>query len=350
MNPMTPRAAESQSESVSPVRDAPTEPATRNIAAIDVGTNSIRLIVAQAHPDGSYQVIDDEKKRTRLGEGADAADVLGDEPMRRSAAAIARLTKIADTYNVSALRVVATSAVREARNAPDFVRLVREQAGVDLDVISGDAEARLAYRSASHAFDLPSDTVAIIDVGGGSTEIILATAGAIERVWSLPLGAVRLSERFEPLNAHADPAVMLDALARHIDRALLDASVAPGALPTAMIGSGGTFTNLARISLRDALRDTDGAATQGHEMRHDEITSILARLASLTDAERATVPGLSPSRADIIVAGVAIAAHVMNRLDARTLRVNKGGVRDGLLLQIASELARDAHGPMITTA
>ncbi len=314
--------------------------AGRRLAAIDVGTNSIRLIIAEARTDGTYRVIDDEKEISRLGEGADESGNLGAEPMRRSTEAIARLKEIAEGYGVRELRVVATSAVREANNGQVMVAMVRERAGVDLEIISGDEEARLAYRSAAQAFDLRGEPVAVVDVGGGSTEIVIAMDGVIEQAWSLPLGAVRLTERFGPCE---------DSKGRQFDdmrsfikdelRECLPKLIAPVQL---VCGSGGTFTNLARISLRQMTPVRGGEmlpfATQGHEMQRDEVKRILRRLSRLTVRDRANVPGLSPERADIIVAGIAIVDRVMKRLRVNRMRVNDGGVRDGLLLDMAAGL------------
>ncbi len=323
-----------------PPPPAPADLGVRRIAAIDVGTNSLRLIIAEARPDGSYRVLDDEKEITRLGEGADSARVLGEIPMRRTAAAIGRLKAIAEGYGVREMRVVATSAVREAENADEMVMLVRDETGAELEIISGLEEARLATLSAEHAFDLRHEPVAIVDVGGGSTEIVLAVNGVIEHVWSLPLGAVRLTERFGPCDE--PDGASLAALRKHIKNALRDAGVKTDVPPTLLCGSGGTFTNLARISMRDSLpnkgRDALPFATRGYEMRRGEVRHILGRLARLPVAQRADVPGLSPERADIIVAGVAIVDRVMKRLGVNRLRVNDGGVRDGLLLEMASSV------------
>lgn len=312
----------------------------QRLAAIDVGTNSIRLIIAEARPDGTYRILDDEKEITRLGEGADEHNELCPEPMKRSADAITRLKEIAEGYGVRELRVVATSAVREASNGAAMVQLVRERAGVDLEIISGDEEARLAYRSAAHAFDLHGEPVAVVDVGGGSTEVVIALDGVIEQAVSLPLGAVRLTERF---GACEDAkGAQFDAMRKYIKRELKE-HLPKLTVPVQMVcGSGGTFTNIARISLRQVMPERGGEmlpfSTQGHEVQRSDVKRILRRLSRLSVRDRANVPGLSPERADIIVAGVAIVDRVMKNLAVNKLRVNDGGVRDGLLLEMASSL------------
>ena len=317
---------------------------SRRLAAIDVGTNSIRLIVAESRPDGSYRVLDDEKEITRLGEGA--AMNLTEAAVARSVAAIDRLRRIAEGHDARPVRIVATSAVREASNAALFTRAVHDATGLDLEIISGDEEARLAYLSADHAFDLRDSSVAIVDVGGGSTEIVLASAGVIEQVWSLPLGAVRLTERFGPCG---DPdGAGLRELTRFIKATLRERRVRAEIPLAFVVGSGGTFSNLARMSLRSSRRgrgrDAPTIVAQGHEMLRDEVKRILQRLSRMPAPDRAAVPGLSPERADIIVAGVAIIDRVMKQLGVNRLRVNEGGVRDGMLLELAAA-ASAGRGP-----
>ena len=165
---------------------------------IDVGTNSIRLIVGEVGPDLSYRVIDDEKIRTRLGEGVDEHGALSLEAMSRSAECIARLHHIAGGYDLRALRAVATSAVRDATNREDMLTLVRERAGMDLEVLSGEDEARYAYASVAAAFDMRNISSAVLDIGGGSTELVINVHGVTDVMASLPLGAIRLTEQFAP--------------------------------------------------------------------------------------------------------------------------------------------------------
>lgn len=173
----------------------------RRLAAIDVGTNSLRLIIAEASADSTYRILDDEKAVTRLGRGLASTGRLQPEAMEESILAIARMKEIAEGYGVSMLRAIGTSAVREAENGPAFCEMVRERTKLTLTPITAEEEARLAYLSAAHAFDLRESSCAVVDIGGGSTEIVVSAGGIIEQVYTLKLGAVRLTEMFAGVEA-----------------------------------------------------------------------------------------------------------------------------------------------------
>ena len=198
--------------------------------------------------DDSYRVIDDEKVITRLGRGLAASGRISTRAIEESADAIANLKKIAEGCHASVIRAVATSATREAENSVEFIDLVRERAEIDLEVISEEDEARLAFTCVSRAFDLGFHTSAIIDVGGGSTEIILSSGHVIERLTSMPLGGVRLTEQFNLGGEfiHDDD---YRALRKHIRRTLKEAIGKVPFAPHLVFGTGGTLTTLAAISL-----------------------------------------------------------------------------------------------------
>ncbi|MEC9372913.1 MAG: Ppx/GppA phosphatase family protein, partial [Planctomycetota bacterium] len=294
----------------------------RRLAVIDVGTNSIRLIVAEARFDGSYRVIDDEKVMTRLGAGMTESGDLAAEAMDRSAEAIARMKAIAEGYVVEQLRAVATCAVREAVNREAFVDLVKAMAGLDLEVISAEEEARYAYLSVANVFDLRSGQAAIADIGGGSTEIVQTAGGVVEQVHSLPLGAVRLTERFEINN---DPSgERFREMRKHITKLLRSEVAKPETPAPVLYGSGGTFTALARISMfrnkpSEAGNELLSFAVRGYELQRDEVKHLALWLRDMPPKVRESVPGLSPDRADIIVAGLAIVDCVMKRLGVNRL-------------------------------
>src|ERR1700741_1775490 len=172
-----------------------TSTATR-LGAIDIGTNSIRLVVAEVEPDGRYRVLEEERDMTRLGHGLFARGRLLNEPMERSLVALARMKTVAKGFEVAELRAVATSAVREASNGRAFCQEVRRRCGLRVEVITGEEEAQLALRSALHHFDLAGRSVAVVDIGGGSMEVTLTAGSVVDEVLTLPLGAVRLTERY----------------------------------------------------------------------------------------------------------------------------------------------------------
>jgi exopolyphosphatase / guanosine-5'-triphosphate,3'-diphosphate pyrophosphatase len=170
-------------------------PAQPRLAAIDVGSNTIRLTVAEVEKDGTYRILDEEREMVRLGHDMDRTGRLGEEAVDRALAAIGKMKAIADGFEVAEIRAIATSAVREAANGRAFTREVLRQHKVRIDVISGEEEAELAFRSAKRHFDLEGRSTAVVDIGGGSVEVILAAGTVIDQIHSLPLGAVRVTER-----------------------------------------------------------------------------------------------------------------------------------------------------------
>jgi exopolyphosphatase/guanosine-5'-triphosphate,3'-diphosphate pyrophosphatase len=315
-------------------------PGLRRIAAIDVGTNSIRLIVAEASPDGSYRVLDDEKETTRLGQGLETTGLLQPGAMEQSVLALARMKSIADGFGVEVMRAIGTCAVREAGNREQFLAMVRDRAGLNVEPISAHEEAHLAHLSVAQAFDLHTLAAAVVDLGGGSTEVVLSTGGVVERVFSLPLGAVRLTEQFGgPDHAARD---RYDKMCRSVRRRLKQAIDKPPFIPQVMFGTGGTFTSLANISRnRNQPASTARASTKGvrgYEMQRSEVRHIIDSLRALPLRARARVSGLSSDRSDIIVAGCSIVERVMKHLGVNRLIVHDGGVRDGLLRTMVREL------------
>ena len=166
------------------------------LAAIDIGSNSIRLIIAEALREGNYRILDEERENVRLGRSLSATGRLDPVAVENALAALRRMKQIATGFQVREIRCIATCAVREAEDGADFCRRAQE-IGVEVDVISSEQEARLAFYSVQRAFDLDGKNVAVADIGGGSTEIILSSGNLIEGIYSTSLGAVRMSETCE---------------------------------------------------------------------------------------------------------------------------------------------------------
>lgn len=314
------------------------------LAAIDVGTNSIRLIVAEALAEGGYRLLDDEKAITRLGEGLNETGRLSPAAIERSSLAVARMRSIAEGYGAEAIRAVATSAAREAENGEELVEAVRAASGLDLEIISSEEEGRLAFLSCAHAFDLTSLPVVVADIGGGSTEVVHSSMGVVEGIEGIALGAVRLTERFGgPERAAGD---RFEEMRRHAERALRDGISRPPFRAELMIGTGGTFTTLANIALRRRESMLEGASpttVRGFECKRREVVEVRDWLRSMTLKARQRTPGLSPERADIIVAGLTLLECLMERLAIKRLRVHDQGIRDGLLLTMAGAAVEDAE-------
>ena len=304
------------------------------LAAIDVGSNTIRLTVAAVQDDDTYRILDEEREMVRLAEKLDRTGRLSDAAVERALAAIGKMKAIADGFKITELRAIATSAVREAANGRGFTREVMREHKVRLDVISGEEEAELAFRSAARHFDLQGRSTAVVDIGGGSVEVILSAGTAIDQVYSLPLGAVRVTERLvrsDPLrNKH------WKRMKEEIDNGIRAAIRQPAHRAEIMVGSGGSFTALAHMSKWQ--REGRHGSVQGYVLTPAEIIHLLDRLREAPLETRRRIPGLSPDRADIILAGATVIARLVRRLGTQQILVNERGIRDGLLLHMISEL------------
>ncbi len=321
--------------------------ATRNrdasvrIAAIDIGSNSIRQIIADVSPSGAIRVVDEMKAAPRLGAGLHLTGRLSDEASEAAIDVLSRMSDLATQLGAKRKRVVATSAVREASNGAEWLARVKDLTGLNVTMLDGEEEARLSFRSAQAHFDLRSGRAAIVDIGGGSVELALSADGLIERLTSFPFGAIRLTERYFTKGI-TPPAVR--KLRRFVRKRLREDVSARDWRGAQVIGSGGTFTNLAGMMLaRQGMltaRTVHGTVVTRAELEH-----LVDYLAALQPAERLLVPGLSSARADIIVAGLAVVAEAMARIDARELTVSSYGIREGILLELAQVKPETAdHG------
>ncbi len=315
----------------SPAKKRGTAP-LRRIAAIDVGSNSVRQIVADVSPEGTITVVDEMKAAPRLGADLDQTGVLGKHAMQAAAEAIGRMATLARQLGASRVDAVATSAVRDAANASEFVARVRQEARITLRIIDGQEEARLSYFSALAHFDLGQGRTVVMDIGGGSLELALAADGVLDNLVSLPFGALRSTERYLREGGTTRKAII--RLRRDVRRELRDILPRRDWRGAQLIGSGGTFTNLAGMHLSRrgivTARNVHATAVPRVDVEH-----ILDALALMPADERRTVPGLNPERADIIVAGLAVAAEVIARVEAKEVTVSRYGIREGLLLQAA---------------
>ncbi|PLX92073.1 MAG: Ppx/GppA family phosphatase, partial [Desulfuromonas sp.] len=303
---------------------------TKRLAAIDIGTNSIRCLVVEATPTGDYRLLDDEKATVRLGEGMQASGRISKTAWERARVALKRMREIADGLGVVAIEAVATSAVRKAKNGAAFVAVMKEEAGVEVQVISGEEEAELAILSARHNFSMGSSHYALVDIGGGSAELVFATGEAIQDVASMELGAVFLSETF----LRHDPVTgkELKALRAHI-RSCLQKAFSDRSFPPRqyLIGSGGTITSIGTMLMAQRKEGYD--SVDRYEVLHSDVVHLLAMLERMPCRERRSLSGLSPERADIIVAGVVLVEELMRFLGTNILRINERGIREGLILR-----------------
>jgi exopolyphosphatase/guanosine-5'-triphosphate,3'-diphosphate pyrophosphatase len=309
----------------------PREAEDQRIAAIDVGSNSIRQIVADVSPTGQIRVVDEMKAAPRLGTGLFKRNELSEEPMRMAIESLIRMATLARQLGAKRIEAVATSAVRGATNGPAFLTRVRQETGLKVRVLVGEEEARLAFRSALAHFELGHGRAVVMDIGGGSLELALSAEGLVERLISLPYGALRLTEQFLGPTPRAKDVKKLRKFIRDDIRKALPLRDWRGA---EVIGSGGTFTNLAGIYLaRQGMRAA--RSVHGTRIPRVEVEHVLETLQELTVEERLTVAGLNAGRADIIVAGLAVAAEVLARVEPRDVAASAYGIREGLLLEVA---------------
>jgi exopolyphosphatase/guanosine-5'-triphosphate,3'-diphosphate pyrophosphatase len=303
---------------------------SRRVAAIDIGTNSVLLTIAEAGPSGGLVPIVERATITRLGEGVDRTRTLADAAVERTLTCLSAYAQEIRAHGVAALDVVGTSAMRDAAGGEALVARAEELLGTRPRVISGDEEARLTFAGGLSGLDLGgASPVLVFDIGGGSTELIVgvpATA-SIHHAISLDIGSVRLTER----HVRNDPPTPeeLRQVDEDIERALDAARFEPVAR---VVGVAGTVTTLGAIAR--AVDPYDASVVHGMRLSRSEIDATTARLDALPVSERVKLPGLSPKRADVIAAGGHICKAVLARTGADELVVSDRGVRWGLLAEL----------------
>jgi exopolyphosphatase/guanosine-5'-triphosphate,3'-diphosphate pyrophosphatase len=298
------------------------------LAAVDCGTNSVRLLVSRL-VDGRLVEVDRRLHLTRLGQGVDATGRFHPEALARTLDAMADFGAELDELGVSHRRVVATSAARDARNSAEFFDGVRARIGVDAEIIPGEEEARLSYAGAVGALHDIAQPVLVMDIGGGSTELVLGSDGQVRHAISLDIGSVRVRERF----LHGDPPTPAEVAAAtaHID-GLLDSSGIDFAAVATWVGVGGTVTSLS--ALAQELPAHDRARVHGSVVTHGELDALGLRLLAMPVAAVTELPTMVPGRADVICGGALIARRVASCL-APELTVSEADILDGLVLGLA---------------
>lgn len=298
------------------------------VAAVDCGTNSTRLLIAEETADG-FRSVERRLTITRLGEDVDRRKRLTPEALERTLGTIAEYAATCGELSVDRIRVTGTSAVREATNREQFFEGVRALLGTEAELLTGDAEARLTFLGTTS--DLAEeDAILVVDIGGGSTELIVGRAEP-ERLVSLDMGCVRMLEK----HLHSDPPAKDELSALHADIAELLAGAAPTLQvpPGArLIGVAGTVTQLAAMKAGLLVYDPD--VTHHFVLSHGDVRSLARRLTSLTYFQRKRIRGLDPGRADVIVAGAEILLAVMEVFDAPEVLVSEKDILDGLVIDM----------------
>jgi exopolyphosphatase/guanosine-5'-triphosphate,3'-diphosphate pyrophosphatase len=306
------------------------------VAAVDLGSNSTRLLVA----DVAGEQIDEVVRRlkiTRLGEGVDERKRLLPAPIARVRNILIDFRREAESLGAERTLAIATSAVRDAENGEAFLGEVEWSYGFKTRLLSGHDEAQLTFRGASLGRELAEDTL-VLDIGGGSTELVVGGTDGLRFHDSLDLGGVRLTERF----LHSDPpaAEELAACASAV-HALLAERVPDEIRPPAAIGVAGTITSIAALDL--GLEEYDPERVHGHRVSRGGVAAQLERLASVPLAERREIPALDPDRAPVIVAGALILSEVLDHFGLDGLEASERDILDGAALE-AAELPKPEEG------
>jgi len=297
------------------------------VAVVDIGTNSTRLLVAEV--DGGVKELARDSIVTRLGQGVDSTGRLGDEPQARVFAALEKYREVIEARDADVRTAVMTSAVRDAANGAEFAAIVRDRYGLEAATLSGDEEARLTYLGAVAARENTEAPLVVIDIGGGSTELVVGAGGAVDFHTSTQVGVVRHSER----HLQSDPPTPDELAALAADaRGVIDAAVPEDVRrrATAGVGVGGTATQLASIDLELAEHDRD--RVEGHALPLATLARLRDRLAALPLEERKGVKGLDPARAPTIVAGVTILIEAVSAFGLDGVEVSERDILWGVAL------------------
>ena len=300
------------------------------IAAIDIGTNSVHMIVVRVRPDLSFEVIDREKAMVRLGAGGLGGRALTSEAMTAALQALSRFKRLAESHRVDQILAAATSATREARNGGEFLARIERDTGIRPRVISGVEEARLIHQAAVYGVDVAGGRAVVIDIGGGSVEITLGTATTVQLARSFKIGAIRLTERLvrsDPLSERDERRIVkhvLEEVDRHCEQ-IVSAGF------DRVIGTSGTILSMGAVAATAArggppseLRNLHISAKQIRRLRKD--------VTELDLEHRLGIPGLDPRRADLVVAGAVLLDTILRRLGAEELTLCDLALREGLVL------------------
>ncbi|MDD2273446.1 MAG: exopolyphosphatase [Desulfuromonadaceae bacterium] len=297
-------------------------------ASIDFGTNTARLLIAVRSPAGITPVRV-ERQVVRLGGGFTDESGLSAEAWERGLDCLRRFSGIIAEYGVTRVRASATSAVRDAINGRAFVAKVLAETGITLDVIDGDVEARLTLRGVLSGLDSESDTIVVLDVGGGSTEFTVASKGSPVFIKSMPIGVVRLTEGFR---ASDEMLGRVHAVVDQLEKDLFSAGMVIAG-DSELVGTAGTATTIAAIKLE--MVDYDYRKVNNYTVSRTDIGEIYERLSKLSPVERLSIKGVEKGREDLIIAGLVVILSVMDRFGFKRLKVSDFGLLEGLALTTA---------------
>ncbi|HLU27930.1 MAG TPA: Ppx/GppA phosphatase family protein [Glycomyces sp.] len=302
----------------------------RRVAGIDCGTNSIRLLIADVDEEGRLRDVVRRMEVVRLGEGVDVTGRLSEAALERTRAALAEYTAQIREHGVESVRMVATSASRDAANAGEFSAMVASVLGTAPEVISGEEEARLSFTGAAATLPEPAGQRLLVDIGGGSTEFVRGTGDEVVVAMSVDVGCVRMTER----HLRSDPPAAGEVEAAVADvRAIVDGAleaVDPGRAAAELVAVAGTATTIAGIALELPAYDAD--AIDGTRLSYEQVSKVTAALVAADHAARLAIPVMHPGRADVIVGGALVLRTIMERSGAGAVVVSEHDILDGIAL------------------
>jgi len=312
-------------------------PNGRVVSFIDIGTNSVRLLVVRLNPNHSYSILSQQKQQVRLGEGEFEEEEILPDAIERLVVVCKKFTELAQSFNTEEFVAVATSAMREAANQQEILHLLRHESRLDVRVISGQEEARLIYLGVSSGINLEDRQAFFIDIGGGSTEIAIGDKQNYQFLDSFKLGAIRLSNHYlsdnvtEPVSPEGYKKIqqhVKDAIVHSINKITRQK-------PDLAIGSSGTIMNLAEIAQKAFHENGD---SNENILTHKDLRKVIDLLCSLPLEQRRKIPGINPERADIIIPGGAILDVFLKELSFDSIMITSRGLQDGLLVDYLSRM------------
>jgi exopolyphosphatase / guanosine-5'-triphosphate,3'-diphosphate pyrophosphatase len=305
---------------------------TMRLAGIDVGSNSVHMLIADVNRKGDIEVVDRAKEMVRLGRKSFLTGQLTEESMELTVRSLSYFKRLLKIRRVNRMRAVATSAVREAKNREAFIERIKQETGIALQVIPGEEEARLIFRAARHALGLEGGPHLLVDVGGGSVELVLVRDGQPVWMHSVKLGVARLSEQF--LTGDPPTAAQRKRLEKHLEGEIGELMrLARKAGVVDAIGTSGTINTL--VAMARALRGEDIGRLHGASASADEIARINREICAVETAARIDLPGIDAKRADMMPAAAMLAEYVIRRSEAGELIACTWAMREGLLLDLA---------------
>jgi exopolyphosphatase/guanosine-5'-triphosphate,3'-diphosphate pyrophosphatase len=309
------------------------------IAAIDIGTNSIHMVIAEIAENGGFEVVDREREVVQVGRGSFIANRLQKTAIRRTVDALQRFVQLARRHQVDRILCTATAAVREARNGGEFIAAARRASGITPRVIPATEEGRLIYLAVKSALPLDERPALIVDIGGGSMQLVVGNRDRCLQALTMPLGALRLSETVQ----RSDPPDRRDLqrLSRLVRKAARDSLETVNDMkPVRVYGSSGSIHALAQVAHWSETGQTI-EHINGHVLSLDSLEQASRRLRRMTVDERERLPGLDAKRAGIIVPGAHVLIHVLRGVGAKAITISDYGVREGLVTDFIASHARE---------